>query len=534
MDLRTLLSRLNPFAGIPAGRKTVMTSFGQPAALSHTLTVDRVLSILRAAEAGECLELFALYRDILLGHAHTQTEYNKRKLSALTKALTIGPVDKKNPQDIAAAAACKVLTQSSGWLTTAMSHLLNGHLYPLAILEQEYAPFHDPAFPNVRFAPYGWHPVQYHLLDWTLGYLQIWEADPKFGQRTGNRSVPDPSRFIIHRGHLLTNIPDHWGGPMRAALFWYLFAVMDRDWWVRFLDRFGAPFIVGRYDQADDASRTLLSRAFSQATRLFGLVVTKETDIQVHSIATASAGEAFERMQSFANAELSKLILGQTMTTTAQASGLGGGAQAMVQENVRGDIESWDITALAETVNTQIIQPFLRWNAIPGNAQLTITTSTGADMQRQAQFLTAVTAAGLEPTDEGIEVLSLSSGIPLQRRAVPAAPAQTTTTSTGPATVPVAGLAALMAAANLQRNPRQPTDTELDATAAAAAPDLAAAFIGRYAPVRQMIEEASSVDDLMARLTDFSATLPAMESYPVIEHALTAYSANAAAAARTA
>lgn len=529
MDFRALITRLNPFK-IPAGRRTVATSFGQPPALSHTLSVDRVLGILRQAEGGECQELFAVYRDILIGHAHTQTVYNQRKLAALTKALTIGPADEKDPADVAAAEACKILTKSKGWLTMAMSHLLNGHLYPLAILEQEYAICRNPKFPQVRYAPVGWHPVPYHLLDWTDGRLQIWDADPVFGQRAGTRAEPETPRYIVHRGHLLTNIPDNWGGPMRAALFWYLFAIMDRDWWVRFLDRFGAPFIVGRYDAADDASRTLLARAFSAATRLFGLVVSKETDITVHSIATDKGGEAFKQMQDFANGELSKLILGQTMTTTAQSSGLGGGAQANVQENVRGDIEAWDITALAETVNTQIIQPFLALNAIPGSAELTITTSTGADMQRQAQFLTATTAAGLEPTDEGIEVLSKSSGISLQRASRPTVPGSTS----GPGSVPIAGLAALMAATNLARNPRQPTDPELDRVAAAGAPDLAASFRGRYAPVRKLIEDAPSLDALMAGLADFSKDLTAGESYRIIESALTAYSANAAAATRTA
>lgn len=529
MDFRLLLKRLNPFSP-PTGRRTVETSFGQPPALSHTLSVDRVLGILRQAEAGECQDLFAVYRDILIGHAHTQTVYNQRKLAALTKALTIGPADDKDPVDIAAAEACKILTKSKGWLTMAMSHLLNGHLYPLAVLEQEYDVCRDPKFPQVRFAPKSWNPMPYHLLDWTEGKLQIWDADPVFGQRLGTRAVPESPRFIVHRGHLLTNIPDNWGGPMRAALFWYLFAVMDRDWWVRFLDRFGAPFLVGKYDQADDASRTLLARAFSGATRLFGLVVSKETDIEVNSIDTSKGGDAFEKMQVFANGELSKLILGQTMTTTAQASGLGGGAQATVQENTKGDIEAWDITALAETVNTQIIQPFLAFNAIPGCAELTITISTGADMQRQAQFLTAAATAGLEVTDEGIETLSKSSGIGLQR----AARAPLPSASPAPGTVPIAGLAALMAATNLRRATSQPTDAQLDRVAAAAAPALAESLRGRYAPIRELIENAPSLDALMAGLAEFSATLPAAESYRLIEDALTSYSANAAASTRTA
>ena len=75
---------------------------GQPAAISHSLSVDRIHGILRSAEAGECQDLFSVYRDILLGHAHTQTVYNQRKLACLTKALTISPADPKSADDLAA------------------------------------------------------------------------------------------------------------------------------------------------------------------------------------------------------------------------------------------------------------------------------------------------------------------------------------------------------------------------------------------------------------------------------------------------
>jgi len=495
--------------------RTVLSAQGQPPALSHTLTVDRVLGVMRSAEAGECMELFSIYRDILLGHAHTQTVYNQRKLAALTKVLTIVGSDESNPVDVAAAEACRALTRSPGWLSVAMNHLLNGHLYPLAVLEQVYGVNNTGRWPGVRFMPVAWVPVPYHLLDWTDGRLQIWDADPKQGFRLGTRCEPAFPQYVVHRGHLLTNLPDNWGGPLRAALFWYLFAVMDRDWWVRFLDRFGAPFIVGRYDPSNDADRTLLARAFAAATRLFGLVVSRETEIEVHSVSSNSHGEAFEAMQVFANGELSKLILGQTMTTTAAAGGIGG-TQANVQESVRGDIEAWDITALAETVNTQIIEPFLRFNGIAGSAELKIATSTGSELESQAKFLSAAASIGLEPTDAGVDYLSKSSGIPLQR--------------TSRAALALSAFAAPMARILAARG--QPTDEQLDSIAAMAAGGLAEAFRGRYAPVRRLLETARNVHELEQGLSAFSADLAPGTAARLCEEALIAYAANGAASAR--
>lgn len=518
----SLLDTVKRLLRIPSGRQTSATGLGEPPYATHFLTADRLHAILRSAEAGETGDLFALYRDILLAHSHTQTEVNKRKLAVLTKALTIVPGDAKNPADVRAAAVAETLLKRPGWLNVAMNHLLNGHLYPVAVLEQVYEP--APANPfGILYRPAEWAPVPYHLLDYTAGQLQIWESDDN-GNRLGGRNVPPAPRYVVHRGHLLNHIPDNWGGPLRAALFWFLFATQDRDWWVRFLDRFGAPFIVGRYESGDDKAKRTLSSAFSAATRLFGLVVSRETEIDVHAVSTNSHGEAFESFQAFANAELSKLILGQTMTTTAQAGGLGG-AQAQVQENVRGDIEAWDLTALAQTVNAQIIAPFLQLNGIAGEAVLQVATDNAAELDGKTKFLTAATAAGLEVTDEGLETLSKAAGLPLRR-------------ASRPALLPPGALTALAADLTdgdaILRRLGQPTDAQLDGIAAKGAPDLAAAFRGRYAPVADLIAASTSAADLEHKLHVHFADLPAGRVQALIEEALVAYGATGSAQARTA
>ena len=512
---------------LPRDRKTAAFSLGEPPAIASTLSAARLHTILRQAEAGDPTDLFSVYREMILGHAHTQTVFNQRKLAALADALTILPTDPDNPADVAAAKACQALTRSPGWLTTAMNHLLNGHLYPVAVLEVVYAA--APYASDLRFIPVQWNPVPYHLLDYGTGKLMLWDAEPSTGHRLGSRSPIDSRRHIVHRGHLLTNIPDNWGGPLRAALFWYLFAMMDRDWWVRFLDRFGAPFIVGKYEDGRDADRRLLSTAFAAATKLFGLVVTRETDIQVHAVSTNSHGEAFEKMQAFANAELSKLILGQTMTVTASSAGLGS-SQAQVQDNVRGDIKAWDITALAETVRLQIINPFLEVNGIPGRAELSVVTSNAGEIETQTKVLTAATQAGPKLTPDGVKLFSKSTGLPFEQGPAPAAPARPL--------LPLSRLDALAAdpigdaQSRRIRQLGQPTNDDLDQIALAGAPALARAFRGRYLPIRRLIESAPDQATLEASLLDLTASMPPGKAATLLEDALSAYSATAAASAR--
>lgn len=516
-----------------AKRRTPATGLGHPQALAQTLSVDRLQAILRTAEAGEPCDLFAVYRDILVGHAHTQTEFAKRKLAALTKALAFAPFDDANANDVTVAnLADRWLGRHPQYLNPGLNHLLNGHLYPVAVLERTWKPA-PPNASGIRWVPGEFIPVPYHLLTWERGVLEIYDAHPDLGHRLTTKAEPDPARYVVHRGHLLQDIPDNWGGPMRAALFWWLFATMDRDWWVAFLERFGSPFIVGRYDQGDDQSRRTLASAFSLAKRLFGLVISKDTEVEVHEVQTRSHGEAFEKMHAVANAELSKLILGQTMTTTAAPGGIGG-TQAEVQDRVRADIEAWDITALSATIRDQIVAEFARLNGLNGSAELTVATSSAPELGEKAALLEALAKANLELTDDGIEALSQEAGLPIRRRAPgglesASAPSPQPAPQSSPASAPV-GASPEALTARPPSPHTAPPHTTLDRVADSAAAELAQAFRGSLAPVRRLILESTSADDLQAKLAAFYADWTPGRLAALTQDALTAYAANGAAA----
>lgn len=533
MNLADLIPALFRRAKPPTSRSVSAPALtGDFNTLSSRLSVPVLASIIEEAKSGNTERLFTLYGEIISSHAHTQSAWNQRKLAVLNKALTALPADEANPADVRAAQICnRHLCSSPGWSTILLNSLLDGHLYPVSVVNWCVRP--APANSGLRWIPGtleddapAWLPVQARLLDYQTGQLRIFDCDPVHGHRLTSTQQPEGRGWIVHRGHLLTTLPDTYGGPLRAVLFWYLFAVMDRDWWVQFLARFGAPFLVGKYEDGRDTDRRLLQSAFSAATRLFGLVITKDTDVQVQSVSTNSHGEAFEKLQTFANGEISKLILGQTMTATAQAGGLGG-AQAQVQESTRADIEAWDITALAETINNQLFAPFLELNGIPGRAVLQLPTATGDDLQNQAAFLKAAAESGLQPTDEGIKTLSKTSGIPLERRAaLPAPIAPASPFSLEALSILGGSLNARLRAAG------QPTNEDLARIDAAAAPDLARAFIGRYAPIRRLIEESPDEATLRRALAGFSATLSDSEATRLLEEALFAHAANGTATAR--
>jgi phage gp29-like protein len=254
-------------------------------------------------------------------------------------------------------------------------------------------------------------PVPHYLEEYGLGRLRIQKTDAA-GMPMAEYDDIDDTRYIVHRGHLLTT-PDNYGGPMRSILFWILFRACDRDWWIRFLERFGSPFLVGKYESGDDNTRNLLRQAFSSATKLFGIAVSRDVDIELQQ-ANLTSGDAFKAFIETANAEISRLIVGQTLSSTATATGLGSGV-SQLQSDVREDIRKLDALMLLETVKGQVVDQLLDINGFFGEVTLSWGSASITELRQSVGLLKDLYTAGLVPTQEALGTISSKVGFELER-----------------------------------------------------------------------------------------------------------------------
>lgn len=463
---------------LPTESRLRFNSRHEPEAVAHRMTAGELHDILREAEGGDTRRLFALYRDVILQHGHCQSEFSKRKLAVLGNAQTFQPYDKNDPADVQAMDLVEAIWNDTPGKREALTHLLDSSLYPVAVLEKRFRPARRP---GLRYEVEALTPVPHHLLDFSAGRLRIRDVDPD-GLPLESFYEPSPATHIVHRGHLLTSIPDNWGGPMRAVLFWWLFATMDREWWARFLERYGAPFIAARYPEGNDAARRALEQALSTATRLFGLAMPEGASVDLVAAAASSHGDAFQAFAEFANAEISKIIVGQTMTAEAKSQGIGG-SQAQVHDRVRSDVRDFDSAALGESLRDQLFAQLIAVNGLTGRAP-TISWGevAGQEAQLTSALLQAVTAAGLEISDDGISTISQKFGLPLQRR-----------------TGPPPGVLSAFTPDSAGRN------AAIDAIAAAGAPGLARAFRDDFADLSRIIRESRSPAELESQLAALCA-----------------------------
>ncbi len=386
---------------------------------ASNLDVDQVASILRQSEQGNSTLFWRLCRTVVLQDAHIQSELFKRKNAVLGDPLTVTPWDKNNPADVEAATAVELMLLNSPDIFNINAHLLDATLYPLSIAEKVFATA-DPSAPELgrRFSIAELVPVPYRLIGWDQDGNPIVTDKEQFA---GFQSAPpiDTSRYIIHRGHMLS-APDRFGGPMRSIFFLWLLSAMATTWWARYLERYGSPFIVGRVDGSDDNDRRILESAIAYSTQLGGLVVSNVSQVELKESAKDS-GAGFESFKAHCRREISRLILGQTLSSEASPTGLGSGT-ADLQGDVRSDIRRFDARCLGETLRNQLVTQWLDLNGYTGRPPtITFAEDTTEEVKRTADLLQSLAAAGIEPTDDALTPLSERLGFPIQRKA--AAPA---------------------------------------------------------------------------------------------------------------
>ena len=496
---------------------TVLDPRRELPSLVRYLTADRLMGIVEAAQNGDTRELFALYRDVISNDNQVRSEFFKRKIAVLGDPVTVIPFKKNDPADVAASDLCDDVIDNATF-ADAESWLMNATLFPVAVVEKVFAPL-----PGGGFALKSLVPVHYQLLDYSQGAMRIFDVDETGNPLPTSHEVT-PERYIVHRCDLMP-VPDNWGGAMRSILFWWLLRTMSRQWWADLLERFGVPFLKGKY--SDEKGRATLERAFRLAVRLGAIVVSKNTEVEIVQAANGDSSNSHERFITICNQEISKLIVGQTLSSNASPTGELGAGTANLQGEVRDDIRKADAKSLAATLRGQLFEQLLAINGHTGRAPKILFGSESA--REQSATLTVIGKlheAGLEPDDDALNTLSERIGFGIRRVAPPQSPM-----------LPFSGSQLFLGRGSGVPEPPvvvplSAADSVEDRPAATRADDLASAFADDLAPLKSIIEESSSPDECVHRAEEWISRHNPANAADVIEKALYVYSMAGARSAR--
>jgi phage gp29-like protein len=208
-----------------------------------------------------------------------------------------------------------------------------------------------------RWSPIGyrWRDPRWFMFDYKNGEQIRLRTE---GTQEGVPLIP--YKYIVHYPRIRTGLKIR-GGLARLAAAAYMcknYAVKD---WMRFIELFGIPMRVGRYDAgtASPTDKDVLKRAVFGLGTDAAAILPKGMDIEFEEIANTGAGATlFEKAADWFDKQVSKAVLGQTMTTDDGSSQ----SQANVHNEVRLDLRRADARRLAATINAKLIEPFVQLN----------------------------------------------------------------------------------------------------------------------------------------------------------------------------
>jgi phage gp29-like protein len=173
-----------------------------------------------------------------------------------------------------------------------------------------------------------------------------------------------PFKFVTHFAKAKAGLKIR-GGLARAAGWAYLFKNYVLKDWVTFTEVFGQPLRVGKYHPgASEQDKQALLNAVSRIGTDAAAIMPESMVIEFTEAHQEGSSELYERFCEYLDSQVSKAVLGQTLTTEMPNGG-GSQAAAQVHEGVRRDILNADARRLAATLARDLVRPIVELNMGP-------------------------------------------------------------------------------------------------------------------------------------------------------------------------
>ncbi len=135
--------------------------------------------------------------------------------------------------------------------------------------------------------------------------------------------------------------------------------------WAQFIEIFGQPVRIARYDVFDNNTRDALMETLEKAGSSLALLIPKTADFEIMDGKTANAnGELQYTFKESCNQELSIIVLGNTETTSG-SNGAGSQAKAKTHLEQQQQISRYDIAYLTSMLNEPAFSRILASYGLP-------------------------------------------------------------------------------------------------------------------------------------------------------------------------
>ena len=344
--------------------------------IASGLTPRRLLRILRGADELEPWEFLTLAEEMEErdGHYASVLSTRKRAVSGLTPTVEAASDSK---HDIELADAVRELVRKPNFVEL-LKDLLDalGKGYSVVEVIWQRGDHWTPL-------AYEWRDPRWFRLDRddgrTLRLLD--EAEPVSGVDL------EPAKWICHVPKIKSGLPIRGGLARVASIAWMCKAYAVTDW-VRYSELHGQPWRVGKYDKsAEEEDIDRLAAALANLGTDAAAVIPMDMAIEFITAKGDSGPPVYQGLAEFLDRQVSKAVLGQTMTTDSGSSR----SQAEVHDRVRQDIREDDAGTLEATINRDLVRHYIGLNWGPQEAYPRVRLPV-PDLERRMLLLKALEA----------------------------------------------------------------------------------------------------------------------------------------------
>lgn len=286
------------------------------------------ISLAESVEIPDRTKLITVYKDVVLdAHLSSQMEIRKNKVLG-TKFYLYNPDGSINENETEKLKA--------GWFNRFLEFSMDSIFYGYEVIQ--FGTIKEDAFTSVQKIP-----EQYVVPEKRIVKKDLYSLD-------GYRYEELPwKNWIIAVGN-----PNNDFGLLNKATPWAIWKKNAVGAWSEYSDIFGMPVRIGKTNIQDEKKRAQMEHMLKDmGTAAYGVF---DEDIILEFIETkrSDAYNVYDRLIERANSEMSKLIVGQTMSSDNGSSR----SQAEVHERVANDYSYADLKFMNYVVNGQLL-PFM-------------------------------------------------------------------------------------------------------------------------------------------------------------------------------
>ena len=452
---------------------------------SDGLTPVKLARIFKEADAGDPFRQMELFEEMESKDTHLFSQLQTRKLAVTGLDWEVQPFSQDETDQEIAAFVEEQLKELDGFSDNLMDILdAIGKGISFQEIEWEYRDGHV-VVGNIEYV----HQKKFYYDTLTDALMLRTEAFP------GGIPLPE-NKFIVHRYKARSGHPSRYG-VLRVVAWMYLFKNYDLKDWVSFCEVYGMPLRLGTYDAtASEKDKAALMDAIVRMGTDAAGIVPSGTDIKFIESNKQSSVDIYERLARFCDEQMSKAIVGQTLTSDSGGSY----AQSKTHNDVRQDLTEADCKAVMETVRRDLIRPLVEFNfGVQAHVPYFILNATDTDdLKETAEIVNTLAAAGLEIPKSWL----------YKKFNIPAPENGEETIGPSPAVSGMAGTGqpGMFRGLKLKDDGKEADGQQvLDRLEAAAVEQSSAFFRQMMSPVLELVEHCDSLEGLQEQLKDEEA-----------------------------